>query len=155
MGGFLLTVGTSFGYAAGWTPYAADFTRYLPSTVSRPAPDCSPSAGLFLSCVVLEVVGRGVGDHGRGRRLADPTGSFTSELASPLAKATLLAIAIGAIAANAINIYSGAMAFVTIGIKLPAERRARARSRCSSAWPVSWWRGGRCRTRRTATRRSC
>ncbi|MDT5300703.1 MAG: nucleobase:cation symporter, family, partial [Mycobacterium sp.] len=33
MGGFLLTVGASFGYAAGWTPYAADYTRYLPSTV--------------------------------------------------------------------------------------------------------------------------
>ena len=32
--GFLLTVGTAFGYAAGWTPYAADFTRYLPKTVS-------------------------------------------------------------------------------------------------------------------------
>jgi biotin transporter BioY len=23
LGGFLLTVGTAFGYAAGWTPYAA------------------------------------------------------------------------------------------------------------------------------------
>src|SRR6201996_540084 len=34
MGGFLLTIGTAFGYAAGWTPYAADFARYLPSTVS-------------------------------------------------------------------------------------------------------------------------
>ena len=33
----------------------------------------------------------------------------------------MLAIAVGAIAANAINIYSGAMAFVTIGIKLPAH----------------------------------
>jgi purine-cytosine permease-like protein len=33
----------------------------------------------------------------------------------------LLAIAIGAIAANSINIYSGAMAFVTIGVKLPAH----------------------------------
>jgi 2-oxoglutarate ferredoxin oxidoreductase subunit alpha len=32
--------------------------------------------------------------------LADPTGSFTSELASPLANATLLAIAVGAIAAG-------------------------------------------------------
>jgi NCS1 family nucleobase:cation symporter-1 len=51
----------------------------------------------------------------------NPTEAFTGELASPLAKATLLAIAIGAIAANSINIYSGAMAFVTIGIKLPAH----------------------------------
>ncbi|WP_123029392.1 purine-cytosine permease family protein [Mycolicibacterium stellerae] len=120
MGGFMLTVGTAFGYAAGWTPYAADFTRYLPSTVSAARTGFFASAGLFVSCAVLEIVGVASVTTGEAT-LADPTGSFTSELASPLAKATLLAIAVGAIAANAINIYSGAMAFVTIGIKLPAH----------------------------------
>ncbi len=50
LGGFLLTVGTSFGYAAGWTPYAADFTRYLPKTCRRHAPDSSPRQGLFTAC---------------------------------------------------------------------------------------------------------
>ncbi|WP_059017999.1 cytosine permease [Mycobacterium sp. M26] len=120
VGGFLLTVGTSFGYAAGWTPYAADYTRYLPSTVSTARTGLFASLGLFVSCVALEVVGAASVTTGEAT-LADPTGSFTSELASPLAKATLLAIAIGAIAANCINIYSGAMAFVTIGIKLPAH----------------------------------
>jgi len=120
LGGFLLTVGTSFGYAAGWTPYAADFTRYLPSTVSTARTGFFASAGLFVSCVVLEIVGAASTTVGEAN-LGDPTGSFTSELSSWLAKATLLAIAIGAIAANAINIYSGAMAFVTIGIKIPAH----------------------------------
>ncbi len=120
MGGFMLTVGTAFGYAAGWTPYAADYTRYLPSTVSTAKTGLFASAGLFVSCAVLEIVGAASVTTGEAS-LADPTGSFTSELASPLAKATLLAIAIGAIAANAINIYSGAMAFVTIGVKLPAH----------------------------------
>jgi NCS1 family nucleobase:cation symporter-1 len=120
MGGFLLTVGTAFGYAAGWTPYAADYTRYLPSSVSTSLTGLYASAGLFLSCFVLEVVG--AASVTIGPALSDnPTEAFTGELASPLAKATLLAIAIGAIAANSINIYSGAMAFVTIGIKLPAH----------------------------------
>jgi NCS1 nucleoside transporter family len=120
LGGFLLTVGTAFGYAAGWTPYAADYTRYLPSTVSTARTGLFASAGLFLSCFVLEVVG--AASVTIGPALSDnPTEAFTGELASPLAKATLLAIAIGAIAANSINIYSGAMAFVTIGIKLPAH----------------------------------
>lgn len=120
LGGFLLTVGTSFGYAAGWTPYAADFTRYLPATVSPVRTGFFAAAGLFTACVVLEVVGAASVTTGEAS-LADPTGSFTAELASPLAKATLLAIAVGAIAANAINVYSGAMAFVTIGVKLPAH----------------------------------
>ena len=120
VGGFLLTVGTAFGYAAGWTPYAADYTRYLPSTVSTARTGFFASAGLFLSCVVLEVVGAASVTIGPALS-ENPTESFVGELASPIAKATLLAIAIGAIAANSINVYSGAMAFVTIGVKLPAH----------------------------------
>ena len=120
LGGFLLTVGTTFGYTAGWTPYAADYTRYLPATLSTPAPDCSRRWGC--SCPArcwrsrggLVTIGPATSDN--------PTAAFTSELASPLAKATLLAIAVGAIAANCINVYSGAMAFVTIGITLPHPR---------------------------------
>lgn len=120
VGGFLLTVGTAFGYAAGWTPHAADYTRYLPSTVSTSRTGLFASAGLFTSCVVLEIVG--AASVTIGPALSDnPTEAFTGELSSPIAKATLLAIAIGVIAANSINIYSGAMAFVTIGIKLPAH----------------------------------
>src|SRR6201999_3266960 len=80
MGGFLLTVGTAFGYAAGWTPYAADFTRYLPSTVSTARTGFFAAAGLFVSCAVLEIVGAASVTTGQAS-LADPTGSFTSELA--------------------------------------------------------------------------
>jgi NCS1 family nucleobase:cation symporter-1 len=140
MGGFLLTVGTAFGYAAGWTPYAADYTRYLPSTVTAARTGLFASAGLFLSCAVLEIVGAASVTIGPALS-ENPTEAFTSELASPIAKATLLAIAIGAIAANSINIYSGAMAFVTIGIKLPA---AVARALVTvffgvAGFLVAWW----------------
>lgn len=118
MGGFLLTVGTAFGYVAGWAPYAADFTRYLPSSESGPRTGFFAAAGLFVSCLLLQVVG--AASVTIGPAVSDnPTAAFTAELAPWLANLTLLAIAIGAIAANAINIYSGAMAFVTIGVKLP------------------------------------
>ena len=77
MGGFLLTVGTAFGYAAGWTPYAADYTRYLPATVSTARTGFFAAAGLFLSCVVLEVVGAASVTIG-GDSLDNPTAAFTS-----------------------------------------------------------------------------
>jgi purine-cytosine permease-like protein len=140
MGGFLLTVGTAFGYAAGWTPYAADYTRYLPATVSTARTGFFAAAGLFLSCVFLEVVGAASVTIG-GDSVDNPTAAFTSQLATPLAKATLLAIAIGAIAANSINIYSGAMAFVTLGIKLP-HHIARALVTVFfgvAGFLVAWW----------------
>jgi len=54
-----------------------------------------------------------------------PTAAFTSHLPTAVADLTLLAIAVGAVCANVLNIYSGAMSFVAIGIKLPlALRRA-------------------------------
>ncbi len=34
-GGFLLSLGAAFGYACGWNPYAADYTRYFPPNTSR------------------------------------------------------------------------------------------------------------------------
>jgi nucleobase:cation symporter-1, NCS1 family len=140
VGGFLLTVGTAFGYAAGWTPYAADYTRYLPSTVSRMRTGFYAAAGLFLSCMVLEVVGAASVTAGPSGT-TNPTQAFTSQLASPLAKATLLAIAIGAIAANSLNIYSGAMAFVTIGVRL-SHHLARALVTLFfgvAGFLVAWW----------------
>jgi len=54
-----------------------------------------------------------------------PTAAFTYSLPTWLANLTLLAIAIGGIAANALNIYSGTLSFVAMGIKLPpVVRRA-------------------------------
>ena len=57
LGGFLLTVGAVFGYTAGWTPYAADYSRYLPETVSRRATGLAAGIGIGLSCTVLMTVG--------------------------------------------------------------------------------------------------
>lgn len=126
IGGFLLTTGAVFGYAVGWNPYAADYTRYLPPTVSKRAVGLWAGLGVFVSCVVLEIAGAASATAaGAGASLSDPTGSFTGHLTTVLADATLLAIALGAVCANVLNIYSGALSFVALGIKLPlALRRA-------------------------------
>jgi NCS1 nucleoside transporter family len=124
LGGFLLTVGAAFGYAAGWNPYAADYTRYFRPDTSRRATGWAAGLGVFVSCVALETVGAASATIGSDA-LGDPTGSFTSHLPSVIAKLTLLAIALGAVSANALNVYSGAMSFVALGINLPlAARRA-------------------------------
>ena len=58
----------------------------------------------------------------RGQRARRP-GGMTGLLATPLADLTLLAIALGAVSANVLNIYSGALSFTAIGIKLPLSLR--------------------------------
>jgi nucleobase:cation symporter-1, NCS1 family len=124
-GAFLLTFGASFGYAVGWNPYASDYTRYFKPDANRNAIAWWSGIGLFVSCALLEVVGAAVGTAvGANNALAGP-GGMTSLLATPLADLTLLAIALGAVSANVLNIYSGALSFTAIGIKLPlALRRA-------------------------------
>lgn len=122
LGGFLLTVGATFGYAAGWNPYAADYTRYLPPSSSWRAVGLASGLGMFVSCVVLQVAGAASATIG-GDALGQPTSAFTGHLPHLVADLTLLAIALGAVAANAINVYSGAMSFVALGIRLPLSLR--------------------------------
>jgi nucleobase:cation symporter-1, NCS1 family len=122
IGGFLIMVGAAFGYACGWNPYASDYTRYLPPrTRALPVALCA-GLGLFVSCVLLEVAGAAAVTAG-GTEVAPS--AFTGELPTFLAKLTLLAICLGAIAANALNVYSGAMSFMAMGVRLPT-RLARA-----------------------------
>jgi nucleobase:cation symporter-1, NCS1 family len=55
----------------------------------------------------------------------NPTTAFVGVLPGVLASLTLLAIALGAIAANVLNVYSGAMSFLSMGVDVPL-RWARA-----------------------------
>jgi NCS1 nucleoside transporter family len=123
-GGFLLTSGAAFGYAAGWNPYAADYTRYLPASVNTRLTGLWAGLGVFVSCMVLELVGA-ASVAPLGASDSNPTAQFTGLLPTWLADLTLLAIALGAVSANVLNIYSGAMSFLTLGVRLPlALRRA-------------------------------
>ncbi|MEU0876742.1 purine-cytosine permease family protein [Nocardia brasiliensis] len=139
-GGFLLTVGTAFGYAGGWNPYAADYSRYLPRTVSRAATGGFAAAGLFVSCLWLSLLGAASVTIA-GTATGSPTDVFTANLPGVLADLALLAIALGAVAANALNVYSGAMAFVTIGITLPVRTQRAVVSIGFGVlgFLVAWW----------------
>jgi NCS1 family nucleobase:cation symporter-1 len=120
LGGFLIIVGATFGYAAGWNPYASDYTRYLAPTVSKRATGLWAGLGVFLSCMILELAGAASTSIATATGL-NPTDAFTSHLGTVVRDLTLLAIALGAIAANAINIYSGALSFTAMGFKLPLK----------------------------------
>src|SRR5215471_4239738 len=125
-GGFLITLGAAFGYAAGWNPYASDYTRYLPPDTNRRATGLWAGFGVFISCVWLEIIGAAAATVTNvDKYAANPTAGFTSHLPTALADVTLLAIALGAVCANALNVYSGSMSFLALGVRLPlALRRA-------------------------------
>ena len=120
LGGFLLSVGATFGYACGWNPFASDFTRYFKPETGRSAGWWS-GWGVFVSCVALEIVGAASATIPGSN--SNPTALFTSHMSTAVADITLIAIAFGAICANALNVYSGVMSFLSTGIRMPLKWR--------------------------------
>ncbi len=114
-GGWLIMFGATFGYACGWNPYASDYTRYLPQESNRAAVGLFAGLGVFWSCTLLEVAGAGVVTAGQSA--LDPS-SFTNLLPTWIGKLTLLAVVLGAIAANALNVYSGSISFMALGFSV-------------------------------------
>ena len=120
--GFTLMFATSFGYAAGWNPYATDYTRYFAPETSKKAIALWAGLGVFVSCSVLEILGVLAMSLPKTDPFGNPAGAFVSNLPTAVGDLTLLAIAVGAVSANAINVYSGAMSFLALGIKMQLGR---------------------------------
>jgi NCS1 family nucleobase:cation symporter-1 len=122
--GFTLTAGAAYGYTAGWTPFASDYTRYLPENTSKRALGWAAGLGNFLSTSLLMIVGAAAFNVlGAGSVFGkNPTADFTNTLGG-WGGITLLAIAIGSISANVLNVYSGAMSFLAMGVKIGFKTR--------------------------------
>ncbi|KAH3902761.1 cytosine permease SCDLUD_000350 [Saccharomycodes ludwigii] len=56
-GGVLSFGGSIFGFAAGWTTYAADYTVYMPRTINKPKLFCSLVVGLLTPLIFTLVLG--------------------------------------------------------------------------------------------------
>ncbi len=124
-GAFMLTAGTALGYAVGWNPYASDYTRYQRPDVNRTMVGFWAGFGVFLSCIVLELMGAALATvAGTVWGPNDiPTAQMVHAMPGAVYYATLIAIALGAVSANVINIYSGSMSFLTLGINIPSHIR--------------------------------
>jgi NCS1 nucleoside transporter family len=119
-GGFLILMGAAYGYAAGWNPFSSDYSRYLPSNTDKKKAGLSAGLGIFISASVLEIVGAAAGTTGLN---GNPTTAFTHLLPDFIGNLILIGIVLGSICANVLNIYSGAMSFLTIGLKIGSNFR--------------------------------
>ncbi len=120
-GAFSVGVALAYGYTQGWTPFAADFTRYLPGNSSPKAVGLAAGLGNFTATTLLMSVGAIAWSGVVGEGL--PTSAFTAVLPGWLAVLTLVGIAVGSVSANVLNIYSGTMSFIAAGVKLGFKTR--------------------------------
>src|SRR6266516_2636058 len=114
LGLFVLTTTAVASYVFSWSPYASDYARYLPKDISKWRVFGAVFAGSFIGCVWLQVLGAAVATIGLNLAPID----LLVKVMGPLWVPALLAVILGTIAANALNIYTGALSLLTLDVPI-------------------------------------
>jgi NCS1 family nucleobase:cation symporter-1 len=113
---FAIVLAVSFSYIMSWSPYASDYSRYLPEITSRSYIAIYVFIGAVLASFLTEVVGVLVA-------------ILTPAAATPVAALkvamggfgsfAVAAVILGATTANVLNLYSNTMSAKVLDIRLP------------------------------------
>ena len=113
---FGLVVAISFSYAGpGYTPYASDYTRYLPLDTRFRSIFAPSFAGMVLSSILAFLLGALM-------TTIDPTAGSTDligQVAGGFKVPAMLALALGTVGANVMNVYSGGLTALVAGFRVP------------------------------------
>lgn len=114
-GAFVLELTIALSLAISWASYASDYSRYLPPATPRRAVFGYTFAGLVSSYVAVQAIGIAAAGV-----LTDQTAQGVHAIMGGglLGAVALLVIAVGSIASNAMNDYSGSLALQTIGVRV-------------------------------------
>ncbi|MEM3637803.1 MAG: cytosine permease [Conexivisphaerales archaeon] len=106
-----IVFGAIFSYIMSWSPYASDYSRYLDKEVSIKRVILYSVAGGALASAISEIFGTMVYIVAGNPRL-NPIQAAGS-LGSMLALITISAVALGALSANVLNLYTNSLSAVT------------------------------------------
>ncbi|MHB9757022.1 purine-cytosine permease family protein [Streptomyces sp. BYX5S] len=113
---FLLVVAVTAARVLGWSAYASDYSRYLPRQ-SRPGRVfLAAGGGSAVAGVWIGSLGAALGTVGA---LDDPSGMVSGLLPDALAAVVLLCLLLSTLASTVIDLYSGAMAALVAGFRIP------------------------------------
>ncbi|HZR39493.1 MAG TPA: cytosine permease [Ktedonobacteraceae bacterium] len=108
--------GAVFGFAVGWAPYAADYTRHQPANTSARRVFLYAFLGVGLPCMLFEILGvlltTGATGNDLGTLIAHSIGT------SPLSRIIILLLAFSTIANNVPGDYSFALSTQALGLKV-------------------------------------
>ena len=133
-GAFVMEVTVALSLAVSWASYASDYSRYLPVRTSRAAVFGYTFAGLSVAYIAVQALGLAA-----AAMLTDQTagGIRTVMGGGALGAAALLVIALGSVASNAMNDYSGSLAMQTTGLRL--RRPVSAAAVATLAFALIMW----------------
>jgi nucleobase:cation symporter-1, NCS1 family len=116
IGAFILFSTICASFVLAWALYASDYSRYLPATTSRFSVFWLTVAALTLSAGWIEVLGLAVADKATGTSVDVINSILGGGVVGGLA---LVAIALGTVAVNALNDYTGSLSLLAAGIRVP------------------------------------
>ncbi|HET6820668.1 MAG TPA: cytosine permease [Candidatus Limnocylindria bacterium] len=116
LGALVLYASIAASFVVAWGLYASDYSRYLPPTADRSRVFWWTVLGLTLSAGWIEVLGLLVADKATGGAVDTINGVLSGSFLAPLA---MIAIAIGTIAVNAMNDYTGSLSLQAAGVRVP------------------------------------
>ena len=109
---FALAIAVVFSYLMSWSPYASDYSRYFPENTSLRKITAYALAGGAIACIGVELVGALV-YVSVGSATANPIGAL-AQVSGGYAAFSLAAIVFGAIAANALNLYTNSLSALIV-----------------------------------------
>jgi nucleobase:cation symporter-1, NCS1 family len=113
---FAIVLAASFSYIMSWSPYASDYSRYLPEITSRSYIAIYVFLGAALASFLTEVVGMLVAILAPGA--ATPIAALKIAMGG-FGAVAVLAVILGATTANVLNLYSNTMSAKVLDVRLP------------------------------------
>jgi NCS1 family nucleobase:cation symporter-1 len=109
-----ITLAASFSYVMSWSPYGSDYSRYLPEKTPTKASLLPSFLGAFIGSFWLEILGALVAIIATSA--SNPISALPSAFGI-LGLVIVVAIGLGGVAANVLNIYTNALSALVLDIK--------------------------------------
>jgi len=118
IGAFIGYVAIVASFVLAWSLYASDYSRYLPSTTDTRKVFWYTLGGMAIASAWLEILGLLVAGAATGGESSDTIYAVLGGSGNIMAALAMVAIAIGTIAVNAMNDYTGSLSLQAAGLKI-------------------------------------
>jgi nucleobase:cation symporter-1, NCS1 family len=126
IGAFIAYVAIVASFVLAWSLYASDYSRYLPPNADTRKVFWYTLGGMAIASGWLEILGLLVASKATGGESSDTIFQVLGGDGNVVAMLAMVAIAIGTIAVNAMNDYTGSLSLQAAGLKIPRVYSAAA-----------------------------
>lgn len=126
IGAFIGYVAIVASFVLAWSLYASDYSRYLPANADTRKVFWYTLGGMAIASAWLEILGLLVAGTATGGESSNTIYTVLGGSGNIIAALAMVAIAIGTVAVNAMNDYTGSLSLQAAGLRIPRVYSAAA-----------------------------